>query len=183
VTSRVSRITTQIEPWLNAISNALEASPSLGEAIESSLPLIQSPMSVEVDILIKETELGTPLDQALSRFAERVPSATLAGAVLALRVARRSGGDLPAMLESAAASLREMSRLEGVVRTKTAEGRAQTFVIGALPIPMVLLIHFIDPGFFDPLAHALTGQLIVAGAVVLWILAIASARKILDVDI
>jgi tight adherence protein B len=183
VASRVTRIAAQIEPWLSAIANALEASPSLGEAIVSTLPLIPSPISAEVDLVVKETDLGTPLDQALDHFAERVPSATLAGAVLALRVARRSGGDLPAMLQSAAASLREMARLEGVVRTRTAEGKAQTFVIGALPVPMVLLIHFIDPRFFDPLERSLTGQLIVAAAIVLWVLAIVWARKILDVDI
>jgi tight adherence protein B len=140
-------------------------------------------MCEEVDVVVKEYELGTPLDRALDNFAQRIPSKTLAGTTLALKVARRSGGNLPEMLESAAVALRELARLEGVVRTKTAEGKAQAFVIGAIPVPLILLVKWSDPHFFDPLVSSFTGHLVIAGAVVLWGLAIALARKILQVDI
>jgi tight adherence protein B len=183
VARRILKLEEQIEPWLNAIANALKASPSLGEAIASSISLVQSPMSDEVDVLVKEYELGTPLDRALDQFAERVESRTLAGTVLALKVARRSGGNLPETLESAAAALRELARLEGVVRTKTAEGKAQAFVIGAIPVPMIGLIYFIDQNFFEPLAQTFLGNLVVAGAAALWVVAILTARKILAVDV
>lgn len=180
---RVARVEEQIEGWLNAIANALKASPSLGEALASSISLVQAPLSEEVDVLVKEYELGTPLDRALDNFAERLGSETLSGTVLALKVARQSGGNLPEMLESAAAALRELARLEGVVRTKTAEGKAQAAVIAAIPAPMIGGLHWLDPRFFEPLASSFVGNLIVAGAVALWGLAILAARKILMVDI
>ena len=180
---RVGLLEAEIEAWLNAIAGALKASPSLGEAIESSLPLLPSPMSEEVDLVIKEYAFGTPLDRALANLADRVDSRTLAGSVLALQIARRSGGNLPEVLQSCAAALREMARLEGVVRTKTAEGKAQAFVIGALPVPLVYGIGCIDDHFFDPLYHLMTGHLVIAAAVVLWALAVLGARKILAVDI
>ncbi len=183
VARRVARLEEQLEAWLNGIANALKASPSLGEAIASTRSLIQAPMSEEIDVLVKEYELGTPLDRALDNLAERVSSSTLSGAVLALKVARKTGGNLPEMLESAAAALRELARLEGVVRTKTAEGKAQAFVIGFIPAPLVVLIHVMDPHFFDPLAKTFLGNLIVAGAALLWGSAILMARKILAVDV
>lgn len=180
---RVGKIEEQIEPWLGAIANSLKANPSLGEAIESTIALVPSPMSEEVDVLVKAYELGTPLDRALEHFAERAGSRTLAATVLALKVARRSGGNLPEMLESAAAALRELARLEGVVRTKTAEGKAQAFVIGVIPVPMIVGIHALDPAFFAPLVSNFLGNLIVAGAVLLWMIAIVASRKILAVDV
>lgn len=180
---RVSRIEAQVEPWTNAVANALKASPSLGEAICSTTTLVPNPMSQELDVLVREYELGTPLDDALENLSERIQSRTLAGTVLALKIARRSGGNLTEMLESAAASLREFARLDGVVRTKTAEGKAQAFVIGLIPAPMVLGIRATDPRFFEPLFHSFLGQLIVAGAAALWVMAIVAARKILDVDV
>jgi tight adherence protein B len=140
-------------------------------------------MSEEVDLMVKEYELGTSLDRALEQLAARIGSKVLAGAVLALQVARNSGGNLPAMLENAACALRELARLEGVVRTKTAEGKAQSFVIGAIPVPMVLLIHSMDSHFFDPLTATFTGHLVIGAAVVLWGLAILLASKILAVDV
>jgi tight adherence protein B len=181
--ARATQVEAQIEPWLNAVANSLRASPSLGEAISASVALVPPPMSQEVDVLVKEYELGTPLDRALGNLSERVPSKTLAGTTLALKVARRSGGNLPEMLESAAIALRELARLEGVVRTKTAEGKAQAFVIGAIPIPLVGLIQYSDPHFFEPLLVSFTGNLVIAAAGVLWALAILVARKILQVDV
>jgi tight adherence protein B len=180
---RVTRVEEQIEPWLTGLANALKASPSLGEAIASTVSLVQSPMNDEIDVLVKEYELGTPLDRALDNLAERIEAPTLSGTVLALKVARRSGGNLPEMLENAAAALRELARLEGVVRTKTAEGKAQAFVIALIPIPMVFGIRAMDGHFFEPLSQTFLGNLIIAGAVVLWGAAILSARKILAVDV
>lgn len=180
---RVSQVEAQVEPWINAVANALKASPSLGEAICSTTTLVPVPMSQELEVLVKEYELGTPLDQALENLGQRINSKVLAGTVTALKIARRSGGNLTGMLETAASSLREFARLEGVVRSKTAEGKAQALVIGMIPVPMVLGVRAIDEHFFDPLFHSFSGQLIVAGAAVLWVLAILLSRKILDVDI
>lgn len=183
IARRVAKLEEQVESWLNAVANALKASPSLGEAIASSTALVPAPMSQEIDVLVKEYELGTPLDLALDNLAARVGSGTVSGTVLALKVARKSGGNLPEMLEGAAAALRELARLEGVVRTKTAEGKAQAFVIGMIPVPMVIGMNSMDPHFFEPLARSFMGNLIVAGVCVLWAGAVLSARKILDVDV
>jgi len=70
-----------------------------------------------------------------------------------------------------------------VVRTKTAEGKAQAFVIGVIPVPMVVGIHMMDRHFFDPLVMCFAGQLVVGGAVVLWATAIVLSSKILAVDV
>ncbi len=183
VAKRAARFEEQIENWLGAISNALKASPSLGEAIASTISLVPAPMSEEVDILVKENELGTALDVALENFANRIPSKTIHATVLALKVARKSGGNLPAMLDSAAEALRELARLEGVVRTKTAEGRAQAWLIGAIPVPMVFGLHAIDPEFYNPLFLYFTGHLVIGGACILWMLAVFSANRILAVDV
>lgn len=183
VAERIGRIEQQIEPWLVAIANSLKASPSLGEAIRSSTKLIEAPLAQEVELLVREVELGMPLDRALDQMAERIHSSTLSGATLALRIARQSGGNLPALLENAAAALRELGRLEGVVRTKTAEGKAQALVIGLIPVPMIGGIHWMDPHFFAPLASTFAGNLVVAAAAALWALAILLARKILAVDV
>jgi tight adherence protein B len=180
---RVVALESQIEPWLNAIANSLKASPSLGDAIASTTSLVGTPMSEEVDVLIKEYELGVPLDRALDNLAERGRGRTLAAAVVALKVARRSGGNLTEMLATTAAALRELARLEGVVRTKTAEGKAQALVIGIVPLPMVLCIHWSDPHYFDPLAATFLGNLLVAGAAALWVAAVLASGKILSVDV
>jgi tight adherence protein B len=180
---RVTTIDQQVEAWLVAMSNALKASPSLGDALVSTISLVRDPIASEIDHLVKEYQLGSPLDQAFHSAAVRVGSRPFSLALTTLRIARNTGGNLPDTLATSATSLREMARLDGVVRTKTAEGKAQALVISAIPLPMYFMIQWIQPGFFDPLGHTLTGQFIITAAALMWVSAALLAQRILRVDI
>jgi tight adherence protein B len=120
---RVALIERQIEAWLVALGNALKAGPSLGDSLISTVALMRNPIAAEIDHIVKEYQLGTPLDQALHSASQRVGSRTFTMALSTLRIARNTGGNLADTLSTSAKSLREMARLEGVVRTKTAEGK------------------------------------------------------------
>jgi tight adherence protein B len=87
------------------------------------------------------------------------------------------------VLETTALAIREMSRLEGVVKTKTAEGKAQLWVLGLLPLVLMFALHNMQPGYFDPLRDNIIGWIISFVAGTFWVTSIAMARKILQVDI
>jgi len=180
---RIAAIELQLDGWLMVLSNALKAAPSLGEALATSQSLSRPPMSEEVDLVLKEVRLGNPTDQALLHMAARCNSRTLWGAVATLLVARQTGGDVSRILEDSADTLREMARLEGVVKTKTADGRAQAYVLGVLPVFLLAAIHFVDPHWLSALGSNALGYLITIAAATLWILGFLSARRILAVDI
>lgn len=180
---RTREIEAQLDGWLTAMASTLVATASLGEAISSSVRLLQSPLREEIERVVAHAGLGTPLDRALATFAERVRSPVVSGALLSLRIARNAGGELRPMLESAAAALRDMARFEGLVRAKTAEGRAQALAVSVVPAPLVLAVRMLSPDYFAPLSRSNTGLLIVAGAALLWVSAIALAAKITAVEV
>jgi tight adherence protein B len=180
---RTIRLESQLDAWLLILANALKAVPSIGDALASSQALMHEPMSQELDVALKEYALGTPLDIALHNMGARLKSRVITTALTMLQVARRTGGDLPSTLETSAASLRELARLEGVVRTKTADGRNQAFVLGALPAVIFVALYFIQPDLIMPLFESFKGNLLLAIAIALWLGAIAAAIRILKVDI
>lgn len=180
---RIERLEIQLDSWMLLLSNSLKATPAIGEALRSTVTLVQPPMSEELDLMVKQNQLGTPLDQALLNASERIGSPTVSSALATLVIARQTGGDLPRILERSAASLREMARLEGVVRTKTAEGKGQVIVLAVMPFAMTLLLSWANPGHFDPLLGHFVGYVMVGIALVCWLVAIVWARNILDVDI
>lgn len=180
---RVAQLEKQIEGWLTSVARSLEAAPSLGEALEASISTCDAPMREEIEQLDNEIRLGRPIDQALSEWSERVGSRVLTMAVATLLVGRETGGQIGEVLRSAAASLREMERLEGVIRTKTAEGKGQAWVISIVPFPLYFGVKASDPTFFSPLEQTATGHLLLGICAALWIGAILSARKILAVQI
>lgn len=180
---RITLLEKQIEGWLTSVARCLEAAPSLGEALEASISTCDAPMREEVEQLDNEIRLGRPIDQALFEWSERVDSRVLTMAVATLLVGRETGGQVSEVLRSAAASLREMERLEGVIRTKTAEGKGQAWVISIVPFPLYFGVKASDPTFFTPLEQTGTGHLLLGVCAMLWIGAILSARKILAVQI
>lgn len=180
---KLRRLEEQLDPWLLLLSNALKASPSLGEAVGSSAKLMRPPWSDELDLALKEMRLGTPLDQAVLNMSARIDSPSVSSALATILVGRQTGGDLPKILEESAATLREMARLEGVVRTKTAEGKTQAIVLGAVPFGLVAAIHFVDEHWLEPLGSSTLGFIIIGVACGLWVAAIFLARRILAVDV
>lgn len=180
---RSERLEEQLDGWLTALTNALQANPSLGDAIASTVALMDPPMRDEVDLIMKENALGMPLDDALERAAVRSQNRVFRSAMTTLRIARNTGGNLPQTLRTAAETLREMARLEGVVRSKTADGRAQSFTIALLPAPFYFGIEQMMPNYFEPMRHSTAGQLTFAAVGVLWLGAALLAHRILAVDI
>jgi tight adherence protein B len=172
----------QLPLWLLTLANALKATPSIGEALASSARLIPRPIQDELEVTLKEIQLGTPIDQGLRNMRDRINTRNFSAAISTVLVARETGGDLPKILENSAASLREMDRLEGVLRTRTAEGKAQAYLMGALPFGLVFILQWLDPTWLAALTQSVVGYGIVAAATVLWIGAVILARKVLAVD-
>ena len=173
----------QLDTFLVTLANALKASPSLGDALATTTNLMRPPIRQDLEFALKENRLGTPLDQALLNMSIRIDSRSFNSALTTLLIGRQTGGDLPKILESSAATLREMARLEGVVRTKTAEGKAQAYVLGGVPFFIVVILNYVDPNWLAPLTSNFIGFAIMGIAATLWIVAIFLARKILSVDI
>lgn len=180
---RVTELEAQLDGWLQSLASALRATPALGEAIAQTAMLTAPPLRDELLTLVQEVQLGASLDEAIDRAVVRVGSRTFQSALSTLHIGRNTGGDLSRILERSAATLRELARLEGVVRTKTAEAKAQAFVLAALPLPLIGLLTYMNPDFLEPLFAGPRGHLVLTAAFISWACSIAIARVILRVDI
>lgn len=179
---RTDKLEEQLDGFLIALANALKTTPSIGAAFTSVAAVVSDPMRQEVDLAIKEIKVGSTLDQALLHMAARSGSRQLDSALSAILIGRQVGGNLPKVLETTAFTLREMRRLEGVVRTKTAEGKAQLWVIGLMPFGLLFGLNSLWPGYFDPLTKSIFGYILIVACTACWVAAIVLARKVLTVD-
>jgi tight adherence protein B len=180
---RVEMIEEQLDGFLVGLANALKSIPSISSAFVSVQPILRAPLSDEVGLAIKEMRVGSTLEQALLNMAGRVGSRQLDSALSAIVIGRQIGGNLPTILETTANTLREMARLEGVVKTKTAEGKAQMWVMAAFPFVMILALDAVSPGYFAPLEASFIGYIIAFIAGGFWLASLLVARKVLSVDI
>jgi tight adherence protein B len=180
---RVDKLEGQVVDFLMALANSLRAVPGVSAALQATLPVVQNPLREELDLVLKEIRVGSTMDQALVTMGSRVGSSFLDMGITAILIGKQLGGDLPGILERTASALREMERLEGVVRTKTAEGKAQLWVLGLAPAVMLFAFDAAKPGYFEPMTADWAGYIVTGIAMAFWAASIVVARKILDVDI
>ena len=173
----------QTDALLSALANCLKTVPSPAAAMTHIASVLPSPMRLEVDRVLKEMRVGSTLEQALLNLASRLRSAELDAALSALLIGLQVGGNLPRVLDATADTIREMQRLEGVVRTKTSDGRAQLWVLALFPFVISVAFGLLDPDYFTPLRDTLVGTLVAIVAFAFWIAGLALARKIVKVDI
>jgi tight adherence protein B len=101
----------------------------------------------------------------LLELAARVPSQDLQFVVTAMLVQKETGGNLVETLERTAAVVRDRIRIQGEVRTYTAQGRMTGWILSALPIIMFFLINLANHDYARVLIEDPTGRkLIYAGA-------------------
>ena len=165
------------------LANALKATPSVGDAFTSLVPVVDEPLRSEITLATKQMRLGVVLEQSLLEMASRIGSRLFDTALASVLIGQRLGGNLPKILESSAGALRELFRLEGMMRAKTASGRIQMWVIGVAPIVFVTYFDQTDPTYFDPLMTTTPGMIILGAAIVAWVLALVLGRAILMVDV
>jgi tight adherence protein B len=183
LTKRRTEIELQLNSFNMALANALRASPSLGKALKRAEDVAQGALAEELRIVLKELRLGATVDQSLLNFAARVGSVTLDSIISALLIGRQIGGRIPEILESTASTLREMERLEGVIRSKTSEAKGQLWLMGLAPGGIFLIFDSMQPGYFDALTSSAVGLMLLAVAVLAWGASIVAARKILSLEI
>jgi tight adherence protein B len=180
---RLQRIESKVDSFILTLANALKSTPSIGNALAYSESLVSTPMDQEIGLALKEIRVGTTVDQALLNMAARIRSPQLDATLAGILIGRQVGGDLPRILETTAETLREIARLQGVVRAKTAEGKAQLGVLAVFPAFLLIVFDMASPGYFAPLTASFVGWVVMTIALGCWLGSLALARGVLMVDI
>jgi tight adherence protein B len=180
---RMEKLELQIDGFILALANSLKTVPGPAAAIQNVVPILQNPMKQEIERVVAEMRVGSTVEQGLIGMSARVGSRALDSALSSVLIGLQVGGNLPVVLETTAATIREMNRLDGVVKTKTSEGRAQLWVLAVFPFAICAAFNAVQPGYFDPLQKSFVGYIVLTVAMLFWVASLLIARKVLAVDI
>ncbi|MHC4870847.1 MAG: type II secretion system F family protein [Planctomycetota bacterium] len=173
----------QLVDALMNISNSLKAGMTLPQAFEVLAREMPNPISQEFALLNQELRLGRKIDEALEHLLARMPSADLDLIVTAVIIVQDVGGNLTEVFDNIAHTIRERFRIEGKIKSLTAQGRMQAIVICSLPFLVGLGMHFTTPGVIAPLFNTVTGGFLIFISAVLMLLGIFVIKKIITIDI
>ncbi len=180
---RLKRFNQALPDALDLITRALRAGHSISAAIEIVGLEAAEPVRTEFREVYRRQNFGLPHREALLELASRVPSQDLQFVVTAMLVQKETGGNLVDTLDRTAAVVRDRIRIQGEVRTYTAQGRMTGYILGALPLIMFVLINMANHGYARVLIEDPTGRkLIYAGATGM-VLGALMIRKIVNIKV
>ncbi len=176
---RRGRIEDQLADAMVTLANAVRAGLSLAQAMEILASQCPKPLSEEFRQIVGEYNLGKPLEQTLREAKTRLKSENFALFAAAILASHESGGRLNETVERIASSVLEMQRLERKVQSETAQARKSAIYMALAPALILLVYYFIDPDNTMLLFTIVPGQIILAAAVVLNVIAYFWAQVIL----
>ncbi len=148
---RLGAFNKQLPDTITLLANGLRAGSSFLQAVELVVRESRPPMSTEFSRVIREVNLGLPFEQAMENMVRRVRSDDLELMATAINIQHTVGGNLAEILNSIAYTIRERIRIQGEIRTLTAQQRLSGYVVGFLPIGLAGFLFVAAPHFMDPM--------------------------------
>lgn len=180
---RLRRFEEQLPDALTMLSGALRAGLSLRSAIGQLVIEAPAPLGQEFTLLLREQRLGATLEQSLNGLARRIPTPTTVLTVSAMRIASETGGGLAEMLERTAHTVRSRLQIEGKIRALTSQGKLQAWIVGLLPVGLMVVLDQMQPATMSVLWHTPMGWGALAAIAVLEALGIFVIRRIVAIDV
>ena len=173
---RMSAFQKQFPDVIDLLSRSVRAGHSFASGMEIVAADLADPVATEFRITFDEQRFGLPLRDALLSLCDRVPLVDVRLFVIALLVQKETGGNLVEILDNLSHVMRERFRIAGEVRVRTAQGRFTAGLLMALPLAMLVILHFLDPDyarllFVDPLGQwmlILAATMQVLGGFIIW---------------
>jgi tight adherence protein B len=183
VRKRQQRFDLQLPELLLSLSGALRAGAGLSVALKHIVQDASPPLSQELGLVLREQRMGVELTQALNNLYHRMPSESVELVTTMLIVATRSGASLADLLERLCTNLRARQHLERKVEVMTTQGKMQAWVMGALPVVLLLVLSQVDPLSVQLLHSTSVGQAVLATIFTLECLGVYVLRRILAIDV
>ena len=155
---------------IDLLARSVRAGHSFAAGLEIVATDLGEPVSTEFRITFDEQRFGLPLRDALLSLSQRVPLMDVRIFVIALLVQKDTGGNLAEILDNLAHVIRERFRIAGEVRVRTAQGRLTAVLLMALPLVMMVMLHFLDPEYIKLLFTDRLGQIMLVIAAAMQIL-------------
>ena len=186
----VKKRRTRLRKFEEIFPDALEfvaRSMRAGHAFSMSLEMIhrefQEPVGSEFRRTFEEHNLGLPIETALQKLAQRVPSLDVHFFVSAVLLQKRTGGNLAEILDKLAYVIRERFKLRGRIRAVSAHGKMTATALSLIPVAVAVLMFYTNPDYVKFFFTDDVGNIMLGGAVALQLVGYAVMKKIVDIEV
>lgn len=181
--SRLSKFEEQFPESLEFVARSMRAGHAFSVSLEMLHREFQEPLAGEFRRAFEEHNLGLPLDTALQKLAQRVPSLDVHFFVSAVLLQKRTGGNLAEILDKLAYVIRERFKLRGKIRAISAHGRMTGMALSSIPCAVAAIMFVVNPDYVTFFLREEVGNYMALGAIGLQILGYGIIKKIVNIEV
>ena len=174
--NRTRKFCQQLVDALMVLSSSLKGGLSLVQSIEVLVEEMPAPIAQEFSLVLRENQMGVPLDESLEHLNKRIQSQELDLIITAIDVARETGGNLTEPFEKLMFTIRERDKLIGKVKTLTLQAKMQGVLMSLMPVFFGVVVYYMNPEFsmlmlenpYGRILLVIAGVLEIVGVFLLW---------------
>lgn len=155
----------QVRDVLAALAAGTRAGLSLRRALMEAAGDAEPPIRQSLERAVHRMEVGEPIEQALEELAGGSSDARLV--ITLLSVHRRTGGDLPTLLDEMTDIVGRRTETRRQARALSAQGRASGAVLAVLPVAFVGLLSGTSGSGLGAFYRTATGSMLLLAGLVL----------------
>lgn len=179
---RAARLEMQLIEMLSMVATSVRAGFSLMQSLESIGQRVGPPISLGIDRMIADIQLGREVDEAMRDWADFTGSRDVSLVVTAMLVQRSAGGNLAEVLENLAETMRDRVELRQQLQAITAYPRMTSRVVAVYPFAIVLLLTLMQSETWGILWTTSVGHVLLGIAIALDTVAFFALRRIARLD-
>ncbi len=179
---RADMLSEEIGDSLQGMSNSLRAGYSFQQAMDLISKETAGPLGKEYRRTLREINLGVTIDQALHNLIDRVQNEDLELMISTVLIQRSIGGNLAEIFDKIADTIRQRARMKGEVRVLTAQGRISSWIIGGMPVFLLVILQIMSPGYISMFFTTTLGWMLLGGAAVAEVIGFILIRKVTNIE-
>jgi tight adherence protein B len=183
VDKKRARFADQLPDNLQVLASALRAGHSLVGALSVVVDDAAEPSRTEFRRVVRDEQLGIPLEAALEVVVRRMDNRDLAQIGLVAALQRQTGGNMAEVLDRVTETIRERAELRRMVQTLTAQGRMSRWVVSLLPVALLLAISVLNPAYIEPLFTESSGRVALVAAAVMVVTGSLVIKRIVNIKL
>lgn len=180
---RIALFEKQLPDAIDLMAGSLVAGNSLIGAFSLLAQEYPPPLSEEIGLVVREQKLGVSVDQSLQNFTKRMPYNSVILTVSVIRTAVETGGELSDALKNVSKTLRSIDQAEGKIKALTSQGKMQAWVVGSMPIFLIMVLSKMEPESMSKLWTSKEGFIALGAIIIFEVLGMIFIRKIVNIDI
>ena len=180
---RMKKFERQLPEALDLIARSLKAGHAFTGGLQMVTEEFEDPIGTEFSNVIDEINFGVSVKGALSTMTERVDCDELKFFIVALNIQRETGGDLCEILEKISYLIRERFKLQGRVRTLSAEGKLSAIILVAIPFFVGFALSILNPDYIKVLKNDRFGNMLISISLFLMVMGIIAMKKIVSIKV